>query len=340
MLVGVGSFFLGVILTVGVIFFTQTSQSGSSILPLRASTLAKSPSDYKFIDPLVGTRGINDLPKYHDMETQVASFVADQKQHGLTIASVDFRDINEPGGFKLNQNEQYTPASLNKVPMMIAYYKISETNPSILSKEITYTGAKDSNDVEEVKSTVQLTPGARYTVEQLIEHMIRYSDNNAVDLLAQNLTDTNNINAYVSTFTDLGLDPKVITDYQDNVTVSQYSMFLRALYNATYLNRADSERALKLLTETDFTAGIESGVPNDILVAQKFGEVKVADASGSQTGKEIHNCGIVYYPDHPYLLCIMTKGTGDDVKGLENDLASISTIVYKGMQKIYPEKNY
>ena len=38
-------------------------------------------------------------------------------------------------------------------------------------------------------------------------------------------------------------------------------------------------------------------------VAHKFG-VRNLDA---ETLKQFHDCGIVYYPDHPYLICIMTR---------------------------------
>ena len=245
----------------------------------------------------------------------------------------------------MNPSELYTPASLNKVPLMMAYYKIAEANPAILSQNITYTGATNDDDIEEIKSAVQLTPGTTYTVEELIEHMIRYSDNNAANLLLQYLTDTSNLSAYVAVFSDLGADQTVLSENTDNatttgdtdnMTVGEYSVFLRALYNAAYLDRDDSERALQLLSETDFTEGIESGVPNGVLVAQKFGEVRLVSSSGTLLGKELHNCGIVYYPDHPYLLCIMTKATGDNIPALESDIASISSIVYKNMQTLYP----
>jgi beta-lactamase class A len=222
------------------------------------------------------------------------------------------------------------------VPEMMTLYKIAETNPSVLSDRVEYTGASDHNLVEEIKSVVQLTPGGVYTVAQLIEHMIRYSDNNAADLLTQYLTDTNNTSAYATTFSDLGVDPSVLIKYTDDMTVQKFSIFFRVLYNATYLGRADSEKALQLLTKTDFSEGIESGVPNDVLVAQKFGEVRMTDTADTLLGKQVNNCGIVYYPNHPYILCIMTKGTGDDVKTLEGIIASISRIVYKGMQGFYP----
>jgi hypothetical protein len=57
-------------------------------------------------------------------------------------------------------------------------------------------------------------------------------------------------------------------------------------------------------------------------VAHKF-----AERSDPQTGeKQLHDCGIVYYPRHPYLLCVMTKGPG--FEGLAGVVARVSRMVY------------
>ena len=138
-------------------------------------------------------------------------------------------------------------------------------------------------------------------------------------------------------FSDLGIDPASLTSTPDNVTVKDFSIMLRALYNATYLNRDDSERALELLSEADFSEGIDSGVPNRIQVAQKFGESSIEAPDGSVASKELNDCGIIYYPSHPYLLCIMTRGNGDDTKGLEEAIATVSGMVFKDVQAKYPE---
>ncbi|MFM2330503.1 MAG: hypothetical protein RLZZ26_10 [Candidatus Parcubacteria bacterium] len=334
-LVALVAFFGGVVCTCIFFFLFQYLEPSVKPRPLRESDIPTSHSTYSFIDPLIGIRGVDNTTQYDGLKSKIAAFIDQQAKNDLISASVQFRDINEPGGFTLNPTERYTPASLNKVPVMMAYYKIAERDPSILSQSLKYTGATDSNSVEGIKAVVQLTPGASYTVEQLIEHMIRYSDNNATDLLVQNFTDTGNTSAHTSVYSDLGIDPSVLNAYTDNMTVQNYSIFLRALYNATYLSRDDSERALKLLSETDFSQGIESGVPNNVTVAEKFGEVRMTDTAGTLLGKELNNCGIVYYPSHPYLLCIMTKGRGDDNAGLETVIAGISRMVYEGVQSTY-----
>lgn len=336
MLIALSAFLGGALFTGITLALMQGLYPATRATPLRESDIPTTTSDYKFIDPLIGIKGVDNSAQYNSVDNAVAAYIATQKGNGLSMASVDFRDINQPGGFILNPSELYTPASLNKVPLMMAYYKVAETDPSILSEVLEYSGAIDGNDIESIKSAVQLSPGTTYTVEQLIEHMIRFSDNNAANLLTQHLKDTNNYAAYASVFSDLGINPSVLDEYTDNMTVQQYSIFLRALYNATYLSRTDSEHALELLSETDFSQGIEAGVPNSVSVAEKFGEVKLIDNSGNLVGRELNNCGIVYYPDHPYLLCIMTKSSVDNLSILENEVSSISSIVYKNMQNLYP----
>ena len=158
-------------------------------------------------------------------------------------------------------------------------------------------------------------PGKRYTIEELIERMIAYSDNNAMALLHANMDpDYRN-----KVFEDIGLfDPADAV--HDIMSVAEYTSCFRILFNSSYLNRELSERALRYLAESDFSLGILRGVPSGMTVARKFGERAYDNV------KELHDCGIVYYPNAPYLLCIMTKGT--DFVGLSESIIDISRIVF------------
>ena len=216
----------------------------------------------------------------------------------------------------------------------MAYYYLSETDPSILSDQIYYSGQPDLDVQEQIESKTQLKPGTSYSVDEMIDHMILYSDNNAEQLLADHLAATNNLAVLSDLFGDLGIT--VDPNSADNSTVQTYSLLLRVLYNATYLDRNDSEKALKLLSETDFVGGIRAGVPENVPVAEKFGDARMTDAAGTQVGAELQNCGLIYYPEHTYLLCIMTKG--DDVADLEGAIAGISQIIYQDMLTRYPQQ--
>jgi beta-lactamase class A len=132
-------------------------------------------------------------------------------------------------------------------------------------------------------------------------------------------------------FTDIGIKLPAGADADsDFMTVKEYAYLFRLLYNSTYLNREYSEEAIHLLTKTDFNAGLRAGVPDGVELAHKFGERSILAGDKSVTERELHDCGIVYYPKHPYLICVMTKGT--DFDALSATIKSISSVVYKNMQ--------
>jgi hypothetical protein len=46
--------------------------------------------------------------------------------------------------------------------------------------------------------------------------------------------------------------------------------------------------------------------------------------------KQLHDCGIVYLPGKPYLLCIMTRG--QDFTNLTSTVKEISALVYQTLR--------
>jgi len=90
-----------------------------------------------------------------------------------------------------------------------------------------------------------------------------------------------------------------------------------------------SEKALEILSEGGYMNGLRKGVPSEVLVAHKFGERTI---DGSIDNIQLHDCGIVYYPTKPYLLCIMTRG--DSFINQEKVIAELSSFVYKEIDKI------
>lgn len=292
---------------------------------IRESTYDK--SEYTLVDPLLAldTKETDAPEALQGLETELKDFVENKIEQGAaTSISIFYSDYTGAGSFAINPKQTYYPASLLKVPTMIAYYKISESDPSVLTKQLYYDGSHDANAQEHLRSPIELRKDSFYSVETLIEHMIKYSDNNAAELLINNLNQTNSYDVFQKLFNELGIH-QISTD-ADYLTVKDFSLFFRVLYNATYLSPENSEKALRLLTQTDFSSGIESGVTNNVLVAQKFGEFTVKSNVGGVIKHELHNCGIVYYPHHRYLLCVMTQG--NDFDSLERTISGISRTVY------------
>lgn len=239
-----------------------------------------------------------------------------------THISLYFRDLNNGPWIGINEDEKFAPGSMLKVPVMMAYYHAAEKDPTILQKEIEfqpYTPPDGSLVSQEVDSSGQLVRGRKYTVESLIANMIIYSDNNATALLWDFIDQEKKDRAY----RDLGLTVPVITDWMSNViSVRDYATFMRVLYNASYLGREYSSHALDLLTKTSFRDGLVAGLPVGTKVAHKFG-IRFKEGT---TAMQLHDCGIVYAPDRPFLLCVMTKGHSLQQQG--ETIAEITRVVY------------
>jgi beta-lactamase class A len=275
---------------------------------------------YRFINPLLECDGGQDIigdqevrPFQHTIEAYVDGVLEEKR---ASQVSVYFRDLTNGPSFGVNEDERFAPASLLKVPLMIAYYKMAEFRPALLKERLLYDGKLDTNRIENFKAPKALKPGKRYTIEELIEMMIAYSDNNAMHLLFNHMDQEYRKKVYQ----DLGI---VDSETEGDVmSVEEYTSCFRVLFNSSYLNRELSERALRYLAEPDFPYGIMGGVPPGVIVAQKYGE----RAYEGTNVKELHDCGIVYYPNSPYLLCVMTSGSDFDF--LSETIRGISAMVF------------
>ncbi len=234
--------------------------------------------------------------------------------------SVYYRDLHNGPIISINEDTLFTPASLLKVPIMLMYYKMAEVNPKILEAK---TG-KDYEPTAEMNVTdinQSIKAHTEYTIQELIDKMIKYSDNRSKQLLLLYLEEINpDFDLYLQTINDLGIitDPNKIDDF---ISVKTQASIYRVLYNAAYLNNEMSEKALKLLTQAEFSEGIAAGIPSHIPIAHKFG-----DRIGTNGEIQRHDCGIVYVPDNNYLICVMTRGW--DANKLSNSIKEISKMIY------------
>jgi len=235
--------------------------------------------------------------------------------------TVYFRDMNNGLWFGINEDIKYHPASLLKVPIMMACFKLAEKAPAFLDKKIPYRGDFDIARWQGIEPTQVLVKGRSYSVEDLIVHMIRYSDNNSAQLLV-NTIGSRELDKVLLDL-DVNVNPDDVEHY---ISIHGYSGFFRVLYNASYLNREYSEKALEILLDSDFNEGMRAGLPPGQTAAIKFGE------SGVGPDREIvqlHEVGIVYYPGRPYLLGVMTRGKrGGDFAAVIRD---ISRLVYEAV---------
>jgi beta-lactamase class A len=277
---------------------------------------------YRFVNPLIACEQGPELIQSEEL----AQFQRKVEAHlreatglpGVEAVSVYFHELIDGIWFVVGEHDVYSPASLRKVPMMIALLKQAERDPGLLARSVPFTLQRDYTADQTFPPSQKMVLGQAYTVSDLIRRMVVYSDNNAFMVLG-GLVDPNEL-GHVYALLDLpGAEEGRSGEFR---SVSTFAAFFRILYNASYIGTEMSERALAVLAESEFRNGIVEGVPATVPVAHKFGEHR-DEAAGRV---ELHDCGIVYVPQHPYVLCVMTRGRSFEY--LDDAIASTSRVVY------------
>ncbi len=277
--------------------------------------------EYEYISPLLecDTYESSELAWF---DNKIEDKAEELMSNGNTThISYYFRDLNNGIWFGINEKELFSPASLFKTPVMMSYLKQSEENPELLSKKIVFTETDKNYEKQNIKPSTEMEVGKSYTIEEIINRMIIYSDNSALRILLRE----GDPFAY-RVFYDLDVGIASNEEGLENfMSVYEYSRFFRILYNGSYLNFEKSNKALEILTKVEFRDGLVAELPPEIPVAHKFGERQFGEE------KQLHDCGIVYYPEKPYLICIMTRGK--DITKLPKIISELSKLTYEEVSK-------
>ncbi len=311
------------LIAAGVIFFVGWTLGKHKIAPAGNFKPLRAPesANFKFINPLIGfdTVGKEEFPEFKNVKAELVKNIAkvtDNRQ--LKDMGLYFRELKNGHWFGINENGQFSPGSIFKVPIMIAYFEKAETDPSTLDKKILYNPTNLPQPSPNADPPL-LTLNRWYTTDELIKAMIIKSDNGAKDFLLNNLTQK-----YLEeVLYDMGFSSINETNL---LTPRTYASLFRRLYNSTFLNREYSEKALAILSETEFKNGLSLGISADVKVSHKFG-ARYDYEEGNITAVELHDCGIIYYPSSPYLLCIMTRGY--NVEDLQKIIGATSKIIFE-----------
>jgi beta-lactamase class A len=289
--------------------------------PLR---IERHSGEMRHINPLLACDIAEEVlrtPEMSNFKGKIENFISNRKdKHSSTKVSVYFRELNNGLWFSIGDAEQFTPASLRKVPLMIALLKQSEIYPekNLLNQSVKFELSRNYNSNQNIKPSQMLVPGQKYTVIDLIYRMIVYSDNNAFTALSKLVSIPELDNVY----TNLRILSPDTTKDDNFQSVQTYESFFRVLYNASYLSKEASDWALDTLSKSEFKAGLVAGVPPSITVSHKFGEHSDVDSGTVQ----LHDCGIVYYPQNPYLLCVMSRGP--NFESLIDVISEVSRIAF------------
>lgn len=283
-------------------------------------------SEYKYTNPILDFENTRMEESFINIDKTKDKVEKIRERYGLSFSSVYFRDLDNGQWIGINEKEQFASASLIKLPILIAFLHQSELEQGLLEKVVTITRDDAENDViQDFPPKNPLKVGQSYTLLEVAKKMMQESDNIAMKVLVKNIDDKYRNSVFKAVGVEFNVDGEDIM-----VRVKDYAGFFRVLFNASYLTRENSELALEILANTDFDRGVVAGVPRTLTVSHKFGE-RAYYADSVPVSKQLHDCGIVYYPQKPYILCVMTRGNNFDDQAAF--IREVSKLFYQELEK-------
>lgn len=307
---------VGILIVTVIILGYETLQ-----LKLENNTLKRARASSELLSPIVAWMDVDEFLAYQ--KTSSVTFNDLKPLINATITQgtkgkygVYLEDLTSGAWMGINEKEKFIPASLLKVPLMIAILKKVEEGRLSLDDELTL-----QEEDRDMRSGIlgMNEPGYKINIKELLGILTKHSDNTAFRMLLKNISDEEYLSARLAT----GIPLPPADGSETRLSPKEYSNILRSLYISSYLSRPFSELALSIMVDTDFESGIPAGLPKGIKISHKVGFYAY--------GAYFHDCGIIYLPKKPYLLCIMSENNSQE----ESDriMENVSRMIYDYMSK-------
>jgi beta-lactamase class A len=314
-------FIIIVLLLLNVILNISLLRSNSQNSALRKDlALGQEQTTFRLLSPTVAWLSVDDflleqkslIISFADLKPTINSILNDSQTHGKF--GVYLEDLTTGAWLGINEKDTFVPASLLKIPVMIAVLKRVEAGNLSLDQIVAIN--KDDIDLES-GSLGYNGPGYKITIRELLKKMIQESDNTAFFTFTRRILTMDELE---DTTYAIGLH--FLTESNSHqASPKEYANMLRGLYYSSYLRRQFSELALSIMLETDFNSQIPSGLPTYVQVSHKVGMY--------MDGGYYHDCGIVYLPSKPYILCVMSINSTQEESN--KIISAISKNVYDYM---------
>jgi beta-lactamase class A len=125
------------------------------------------------------------------------------------------------------------------------------------------------------------------------------------------------------------MDLKAASEGRENIsTPREMLLLLEQIYQGKVLNKEMTEDLLRVLS-THKESWLSRDLPEGL---------RVADKTGSLEGVR-NNCGIIFVPNRPYLLCVMTTYLSKERDG-EEIITHISSAAYRVFDRMSRASEY
>jgi len=220
----------------------------------------------------------------------------------ISVYVMNIRDGAEMG---INENDEYEPASLNKLPIAVVVLRKIENGELSMDESLPIL----ASDVDNRSGELYKKGYSSLPVRTLLDYMLSDSDNTAFHVLSRQVTlkDLESLSEYLNYYNDyINSSSSVFHQNIYTLTPKSTSHIFLSIYLSTFLQPEASEFILNSLTKTSYDIKKYANLPSDVIVSQKYGAYYVDDK------KFFHSCGIMYMQDSRIFYCVMTKQIDED----------------------------
>jgi beta-lactamase class A len=246
------------------------------------------------------------------------------------VTGVAILDLTSGRTFLLHADDVFPQASSIKIALLAELYRQAQhAGPGEAKLTDLYT-VQSSDLVQDSDIMGGLTPGVtRITNRDLATMMVAVSDNSATNVLIDRvgMKNVNNLMASLGlTHTLLRrkmMDVKAASQGRENVSTPREMMTLiEDIYQGKLLNKEMTDDFFKMLS-THKASFLPRLLPDNVQIANKPGELEAVR----------NDSGIVFVPNHPYVICVMTTYLRSERDG-EEAISKISEAAYQMFDRL------
>jgi beta-lactamase class A len=224
-----------------------------------------------------------------------------------------FEYLPDGTSIRLGEDTELVAASLIKLPLVMNLYRAAELGRIDLNKTVTIA----ADDLDDGFGELwRKGAGSTLSLKQAAGLALQQSDNTAMRVIYKEVVGKDLLQQDEESLSQLDIEYS-LQDGRAVISAKAYASITKCLYFSCYLNWQHSQELLTYLSQTPFNERIASPIPKGVQVAHKIGVFsdKLAES----------DCGIVYAPKRPYVLCIMVGLPGDQANAL---MAELSKDIY------------
>ena len=221
----------------------------------------------------------------------------------------------------INGDEQFSAASIIKLPVLVRMFKSIEANQMTIYDEMVLT---DYYKAEGSGNLQYMRTGGKYSLDALAKTMIQDSDNSATNMIMSKIGGMDDVNIGLR---DWGISKTYVRTWlpdmngNNKTTAQDLAKILYNLDNPGFLN----------INSREYIIDYMSHVKNNKLIAAGLGEGALFVHKTGDIGRMLGDAGIVFAPNgKKYIIVILANRPYNAPQG-KDFIVNASSLIYKSI---------